>query len=167
MQFLACAFNEIFPNLHVINLWHKKQNNNNQNNKKQIRFTPPGAAAPGWGHTRCNMRFVWDSAYRPNNYTMPGCGSVFAEPGRSWWEGNNEFFYLLPPPYIRAATFFAPQFKVWFRGKRPECNERYNWYLETDLMHQTALPKVHDLLAFEVHSQPPYCAHRIIIHSLH
>lgn len=142
-------------------IYGTKKTNNNQNNKKQIRFTPPGAAAPGWGH-----------AYRPTclSQTITQCQGVeVCSPSRVD-RGEKEimnFFICFPLHIFELLHFFAPQFKVWFRGKRPECNEKYNWYLETDLMHQTALPKVHDLLAFEVYSQPPYCAHHIIIHSLH
>lgn len=115
---------------------------------------------------------VTDGAYRPTclSQTITQCQGVEvcspSQVDRGEKEIMNLFIYF-PLHIFELLHFFAPQFKVWFRGKRPECNEKYNCYLETDLMHQTALPKVHDLLAFEVHSQPPYCAHHIIIHSLH
>lgn len=67
------------------------------------------------------------------------------------------------------------QFKtsVWCRGEQPECNEKYNCYPGTQLMHlllfmhRIALPTLHDLLKFVVYSYLRYCTHHIAIHSLH
>lgn len=119
---------------------------NNQNNQKQIHFTPPGAVGSQTvKNAICVGQCLSSNLFKPNNYTMLGCESVLAEPGQSWWEGNKEFFYLRPLLLHFLATFCSHylQFKVWFRGKRPECNEKYNCYLETDLMHLYYLPAFH------------------------
>lgn len=75
MQFPGGVFNEMSPNLHVINLWEKNKT------KQQIHYTPPGAEAPQVGLQRvknaiCVGQCLSLNLFQATNYTMQGCESV-------------------------------------------------------------------------------------------